>query len=150
MEQQVIERFLDKISPEPNTGCWLWNAVLTGTGYGNFMVNRSVYTAHRASFLIHKGPIPDGMQVCHKCDVRCCVNPDHLFLGTSQDNAIDKCNKGRHPNQTKTHCRNGHELPSQPNVTWGKRSFRLCLVCRRESHNRANLNYRIKQRGGVA
>ena len=84
--------------PEDRSKCWIYNR-MTGEGYGD-MSNRKVYRrAHRFSWELHYGPIPEGMYVCHKCDVRNCVNPDHLFLGTHQDNQIDKIKKGRskHP-----------------------------------------------------
>lgn len=80
------QRFLDKISPEPNSGCWLWVAGTTGE-YGKFhMIHRRVprgghASAHRAAWLLFRGDIPHGLEVRHKCGVRCCANPDHLFLG---------------------------------------------------------------------
>lgn len=90
------ERFLSKVDPEPNSGCWLWNAAQTVFGYGQFwMADRDDRMAHRYSYEYHKGKIPDGLCVLHKCDIPSCVNPDHLFLGTHRENALDKVNKGR-------------------------------------------------------
>ena len=91
-------RFMAKVSPEPTSGCWLWTGGVSGVGYGMISVGkRVVIGAHRASWLLHRGPIPEGMQLCHKCDVRCCVNPDHLFVGTRSDNMQDCLRKGRNP-----------------------------------------------------
>lgn len=64
-------------------------------GYGDFRLNGKYYTAHRASYEAHHGPIPDGLHVLHECDVRCCVNPGHLRLGTNEENVHDCCRKGR-------------------------------------------------------
>lgn len=90
-------RFEAKFVPVPESGCWLWEgAVIAATGYGRFGMGHSrVEYAHRASWSIYKGDIPYGMFVCHKCDTRTCVNPDHLFLGTAKDNMRDCSNKGR-------------------------------------------------------
>lgn len=89
------ELFMSKILPEPNSGCWLWAAGDNGYGYGVFHIKRKNWAAHRISWQIHNGSIPDGLCVLHKCDVPACVNPDHLFLGTQADNMNDMTKKGR-------------------------------------------------------
>lgn len=74
---------------EPNCGCWLWIGSCRPNGYGEYSLGygRTAVRmgAHRASYMLHVGEIPDGMLVCHKCDVKCCVNPSHLFLGSAVD-----------------------------------------------------------------
>lgn len=88
-----IEAFQELVYPEPNTGCWLWGGNLHRQGYGRIFG----YYAHRLSYHIHNGEIPHGMHVLHRCDNPCCVNPDHLWLGTHADNMRDKFLKGRAP-----------------------------------------------------
>lgn len=83
------------------TGCWLWTGPKDGPdGYGLYGGGGlGTSRVHRLSYMLFVGPIPDGMLVCHKCDVRMCFNPDHLFLGTYYDNVHDMISKGRakHP-----------------------------------------------------
>jgi hypothetical protein len=90
------DRFEDKIIRIPEAGCWLWMAYVGKDGYGHFSwATRTSRLAHRAAWEIFCGPIPDGLDILHRCDVRCCVNPHHLFLGTDVDNAKDSVQKGR-------------------------------------------------------
>lgn len=89
--------FEDRYIPEPNSGCWIWLGKMF-SGYGQ-MGHRF---AHRVSFEKHKGSIPRGIYVCHSCDVKICVNPDHLFLGTQKVNLQDMASKGRGVGNSKT------------------------------------------------
>lgn len=98
-KREPIERFLDFCMPEPNTGCWIWCGARGRADYGWFWIGRNEHkymAAHRASYTMFKGNIPESLQVCHTCDNHFCVNPDHLFTGTSLDNMRDKMAKGRH------------------------------------------------------
>ena len=91
----VINRFLSRVSMNAETGCWIWTGSLFHTGYGKFSLHNKTLRAHRVSYTLFKGDIPDGVLVLHTCDVRACVSPAHLFLGSYQDNAIDAVKKGR-------------------------------------------------------
>ena len=87
--RQTIE---SKISMDAN-GCWLWQGSKDADGYGRAFHAKRL--AHRVSYEEFIGPIPEGLSALHRCDVRCCVNPEHLFLGTQQDNMKDMYIKGR-------------------------------------------------------
>lgn len=89
-----LKEFLQKVD---TTGdCWIWTGRIDGHGYGAVIVGKHGKGAHRLSWVLHRGPIPKGMCVLHKCDNPPCVNPDHLFIGTIRDNVHDMCRKGRH------------------------------------------------------
>ncbi len=80
---------------DAETGCILWTGPVGNHGYGYFYVSKGRYTSHRAAYETFVGPIPEGMMVCHKCDVKLCINPEHLFLGTVDDNMKDCAVKRR-------------------------------------------------------
>jgi HNH endonuclease len=90
-KRRHIEWSDDWYIPEPNSGCHIWLGPLTRTGYGS----AATTSAHRYAWKHFRGEIPQGMCVLHRCDVRCCVNPDHLFLDTQLKNIADRVAKGR-------------------------------------------------------
>jgi len=97
LEQSFIERFNLKWKINTVTGCWDWTASVAGKGYGQIKLprQRKQEYAHRLAYLIHKGEIPEGKHVCHTCDNPLCVNPAHLWLGSSAENQQDMKQKGR-------------------------------------------------------
>jgi hypothetical protein len=90
------ERFWSAVSPEPNSGCWLWTGYTVGRGYGRLGDGtKRMRLATHVSLQLAGRPAAPGMCVCHRCDMPSCVNPDHLFIGTQADNVRDMHTKGR-------------------------------------------------------
>ena len=88
--------FMEWVEKIPFSTCWYWMGGSNRAGYGLVRHEGKHTLAHRASYMIHKGPVPNDLFVCHSCDEPSCVNPDHLWLGTHRDNHQDMMNKGRH------------------------------------------------------
>lgn len=89
------DRLLDGIAFIPWTSCWEWQGCRSPKGYGSIGVNGKVIKTHRAAWIAENGPIPEGLNVLHKCDNPACCRVEHLFLGTNTDNIADKVVKGR-------------------------------------------------------
>lgn len=90
---RIKARFWSKVNKTDS--CWLWESAINHHGYGLFSIHYKTRRAHRLSWEWANGEIPKGLFVLHECDVRGCVNPDHLFLGTPKDNTKDMYEKGR-------------------------------------------------------
>ena len=144
-KEVLLERMMTHTSPEPNTGCWLWTAHVHYTGYGIYedpRVRKS-RRAHRVVYELVNGPIPNGMVVHHKCETRCCVNPQHLEATTQKYNTL----VGTSPsaiNARKTHCYKGHLL-TDDNLKITSTGRRQCRVCR-QAHSRNQARKRKEKR----
>jgi len=96
---ELKERFWSKVNKNTANGCWEWTASLDRKGYGQITVKKGLLKrTHRVAWELIRGSIPEGQLVCHHCDNKKCVNPDHLFLGTQRDNVQDMDSKGRRVN----------------------------------------------------
>lgn len=144
-----IARHIERI---PESGCWIFMGCLTNRGYGVAQgEDTKKTTAHRYSYRKHIGEIPDGLFVCHRCDVKCCVNPAHLFLGTNQDNIDDYMRKGRNKKSNQTECIKGHTFSPDNtyiNVKYG--SKRQCRECKRNEVRSRRKRKRLSGSTGTA
>lgn len=138
---ELRTRFERRVSPEPNTGCWLWAGALNG-GYGSIGFARTALRASRIAWVLWRGPLEATENVLHKCDFPPCVNPTHLFLGSQRDNVHDMEAKGRARHNTagirthdiarsaRTHCKRGHVLAGNNLSPWAlARGLRACKRC---------------------
>ncbi len=143
-EASDVDRFWDKVEMIPESTCWHWMGATNKKGYG--VMHGRTRLSHRFSYEIHKGPIPEGMLICHSCDRPLCQNPAHLFLGTHKDNTQDMVKKGRSKNQNtlKTHCKRGHEFTDKNTSIDknGERGCRKCAVIKVTEYNKRNVEKR--------
>lgn len=127
-------RFQTKYRIDEETGCWLWTGALNNKGYGTIGETIADYTtkhhyAHRLSYTMHKGPIPDGLVVDHMCNVRNCVNPDHLQVLTNREN-IERSPSPIIQRRLARICKRGHDLADEANVYRRPDNGRIqCRAC---------------------
>lgn len=134
MKSEVLGRFMDKVSPEPNTGCWLWTGTFSG-GKGDYGYFKALgeTRAHRVAYRLFVGDIPKGLVIDHICRVTFCVNPKHLRVVTRFENTLCGTNFIA-DNVRKTHCIRGHSLKSaRRRLSKSANPARACGLCERQS-----------------
>ncbi len=144
MRYNTLEKFINLIII--NSGCWGWLGSVDKDGYPIFSFSKYNNRTKRAQRLIYEichGKFDSNLCVYHRCDNPICLNPEHLFLGTLDDNNKDCSKKGRTKNQNSnvTHCRNGHEFTNENTyIRKRKTGGRICKIC---CLNRSKNKYRI-------
>lgn len=157
MKRPAIQRFMEKVEVITETGCWIWTGSLNLQRYGQFHDNGCSVSrmsgnvlAHRWAYNYFKGPLDGYAHVCHRCDVPECVNPDHLWVGTHQDNMADLWAKGRgtrgrrFPERVKDVCKHGHSYTPENTIYAGSKKAKRCRACtarrKAESYHRTKHN----------
>ena len=124
----LVDRLLSRVSPEPNTGCWLWFGAMREDGYGKMLLRSRQTRPHIIAYEVFVGPVPQGLVLDHLCRERSCCNPRHLEAVTPRVNILRGVSTSAR-NAAKTHCKHGHEFT--PENTRRVRGGRHCVTCER-------------------
>jgi len=141
-KENIIKRFAERYIPEPNSGCWLWIGKINTNRYGKLNVRKKETYAHRFSFELFIGIIPNGMVIDHKCCNTYCVNPEHLQVVTRPQNNKATVERGRNykppagirPDLIKQSCKRGHAYIGNVYITGN--GAQVCKICQRFSRKR--------------
>lgn len=146
---KAARRFNDSFAGDQNSGCWLWLGTLTRQGYGTIHIgskkdgSRRTMLAHRFSYELNRGPIPDGMYLDHRvCRTKACVNANHLVVCTFAEN-MQQPDGAAYLHKIKTHCPRGHEF-TESNIGHHATGGRFCLTCARQAGSRYKERVRIR------
>lgn len=134
------ERIAKFAMPVPFSGCWIWIGYVDRDGYGH--IDRT--TAHGYTYRHIRGPIQDGLELDHKCEVRCCVNPDHLEVVTRKENTQRSYDRGRHFQAKMTHCSRGHPFEGENLYVNPNNGKRICRTCMRECGRKFDAKRRLR------
>lgn len=131
-DSRLPDRFWRKVSPEPNSGCWLWTGYCDPAGYGRVGVfGRASERVHRVTYRAFVGPISSGLEIDHLCRVRACCNPQHLEAVEHRINVL-RGRGGAAENAAKVTCKRGHPFDETNTVIYVRpsgRTFRSCRAC---------------------
>jgi hypothetical protein len=145
----LTDSFWDRVSPEPNSGCWLWTGVTSWSGYARLMIRGKWKYVHRLAYEYFVGPIGEGLQVDHLCRVRRCVNPKHMEIVTNRDNGLRGVGLAA-VNSRKTACPRGHPY----DIVRANRGTRACRTCKnifgRASKKKMRAQRRLERQGSLA
>ena len=141
MWEEFKPNFDKYVMPLTESGCWIWMGYISEGGYGRFCPKFKMIPlyAHRVSYEMRHGPIPDGMTIDHLCRVRCCVNPDHLEVVTLQENLA------RSVREEKVYCKHGHEFSPENTALRNKKTGGIVRICRACERQHGKLKYARKK-----
>lgn len=135
-DKLLYERLISNITVDEH-GCWLWQRSLRTDGYGQVAFEGRRGGTHRAMWYAIHGewfPFSSGVLICHTCDVRRCLNPAHLWKGSSNDNGKDRDRKGRNYWKSRTVCKHGHSYTPENTLYQHDGKGRRCAECVRQAH----------------
>lgn len=148
-EPYTLDWLMRWAMPVPHSGCWVWLGTLNPGGYGSVGYKGKTWNAHRVSYLLAHGALPERHDLDHLCRVRCCINPDHLEAVTRSENLARGLSGENlaNPARAKTHCPKGHRYEGL-NLYTDTRGRRTCVTCQRQRVR--DWRSRQKANGGVA